>query len=61
MSDYVTAMSRVQELEAVLDEARTAIRWTREYAGEDMLPALPGWEWFDVTQKIDALIGACEQ
>lgn len=27
---------------------REAIRLTREYVGESVLPALPGWAWFDV-------------
>jgi len=26
---------------------REAIRLTREYVGEPMLPAVPGWTWFD--------------
>ena len=57
------AVSRVYELIEenkesflLISEAREAIRLTREYVGEDLLPALPGWSWFDVTQKINDFI-----
>jgi len=35
-----------------------ALRLTREYVGEDMLPALPGWSWFDATERANAILGA---
>ena len=37
--------------EALLAEGIEAFRLTREYVGEDTLPALPGWSWFDWTEK----------
>lgn len=30
-----------------------ALRLTREYVGEDKLPALPGWSWFDAMQQYE--------
>jgi hypothetical protein len=38
-------------------QAREALRLTREYVGEDRLPAIEGWSWFDATVLIDALLG----
>lgn len=37
---YVAQTREIQRL-------REAIRLTREYVGEPMLPAVPGWSWFD--------------
>ena len=37
--------------ETLLAEGIEAFRLTREYVGEDTLPALPGWSWFDWTEK----------
>lgn len=34
----------------LLRQAIEALRLTREYVGEDLLPALPGWSWFDATE-----------
>jgi hypothetical protein len=33
--------------ETKVHQLREAIRLTREYVGEPMLPALPGWTWFE--------------
>lgn len=30
-----------------IDDLADAIRLTVEYVGNDMLPAVPGWSWFD--------------
>ena len=38
-------MSETQSDEVVL--LREAIRLTREYVGERMLPAVEGWSWFE--------------
>jgi hypothetical protein len=40
-------------LRELLRQAREALRLTREYVGEDTLPAIPGWSWFDAMQAID--------
>ena len=42
--------------EALLAEGIEAFRLTREYVGEDTLPALPGWSWFDWTEKARAAL-----
>jgi len=39
---------------ALAGELAEAIRLTREYVGEESLPAVPGWSWFDATQHFDA-------
>ena len=38
--------------EQLLSKALMAICLTRDYVGEDMLPALKGWTWFDVGHEI---------
>jgi hypothetical protein len=50
--------ARVVELEEALRFASEAIRYTREYVGEERLPAIEGWSWFDATRKIDAVLAA---
>jgi hypothetical protein len=35
----------------LLSEGIEAFRLTREYVGEDMLPAVEGWSWFDWCEK----------
>jgi hypothetical protein len=39
---------------SIAGELVEAIRLTREYVGEESLPAVPGWSWFDATQHFDA-------
>jgi hypothetical protein len=51
-------MTENEQLREALAQAREALRLTREYVGEDVLPALPGWSWHDATVKIDELLGA---
>lgn len=36
---------------------REAIRLTREYVGEPMLPALEGWTWFDAIKATGGFDG----
>lgn len=35
----------------VVEDLAQAIRLTVEYVGNDTLPALPGWSWFDVLKR----------
>jgi hypothetical protein len=42
--------SAVAWREALL-QAVEALRLTREYVGEERLPALPGWAWHDATER----------
>lgn len=44
----------------VLIMAREALRLTREYVGEDKLPAIKGWSWYDATEAIDAYLEGSE-
>jgi hypothetical protein len=43
---------------ALLWQAREALRYTREYVGEDTLPAIEGWSWYDATVAIDRFLAA---
>jgi len=36
---------------AAIDELAEAIRFTVEYVGNDTLPAIEGWSWFDALMK----------
>jgi hypothetical protein len=40
------------ELNAILSMALRAICLTRDYVGEETLPALDGWEWYDAGRKL---------
>lgn len=56
---------RVLESKAagLLEAARfavTAFRLTREYVGEGLLPALPGWDWYDATLLLEEAIAASQ-
>jgi len=46
-----TAMDR-----AGLSLALKALLLTRDYVGEDMLPALPGWEWYEACTLLSGLV-----
>jgi len=39
-----------------LEIALRAICLTRDYVGEETLPAIKGWEWFDAGNKIAKII-----
>lgn len=51
------SQTQVDWLLVAIDLAE-AIRLTREYVGEDKLPALEGWSWFDAMQKYEAAMAA---
>ena len=42
----------------LLADGIKAFRWTREYVGEDTLPAIVGWSWFDWCEKARAALGS---
>lgn len=48
---WSVAFDDVVKIRKLLDEGITAMRLTREYVGADLLPATPGWDWFDWMQK----------
>ncbi len=39
----------MKDLIEALEQCVEALRLTREYVGEEMLPALEGWSWYDAT------------
>lgn len=47
-----------EQMMACLYNAREALRLTHEYVGEAVLPATPGWSWFDAIEAIDTVLGA---
>lgn len=40
-------MSEFEELYAHATALAQAIRYTRDYVGHEVLPAVEGWSWFD--------------
>ncbi len=40
------------ELNALLSVALRAICLTRDYVGEETLPAIDGWEWYEAGKKL---------
>lgn len=49
----------IAEAPAMYEALRTAveaIRLTREYVGEALLPPMPGWAWYDATEAINDLL-----
>ncbi len=47
----------IEEKQAEVELLREAIRLTREYVGERMLPALEGWTWFDAIKATGGFAG----
>lgn len=45
------SLSRAAVPDAATDELTEAIRLTVEYTGNDILPAIEGWSWFDALVK----------
>ena len=43
--------ARHAALVALIQEGLDAFHFTREYVGLELLPALPGWSWFDWCEK----------
>lgn len=54
------ALSRVAELTQLLGGVLVAFQLTREYVGEDVLPAIEGWSWFDCVRAIEAALASEE-
>ena len=49
--DALLAAHPAPETDKVVDELAHAIRLTVEYVGNDILPAKPGWSWFDALSR----------
>ncbi len=50
------ASQRIVELEKALSKSLEAIIFTREYVGDERLPPISGWSWFDAGNMISELI-----
>ncbi len=50
----------MNELVAALEQCVEALRLTREYVGEDLLPPLEGWSWYDATVNAQDVLEAFE-
>ena len=68
VSDNATLRERVEALEqergglwGAAQEALEAFEFTRQYVGYDMLPALPGWSWYDACERLRAALAAEHQ
>ncbi len=46
----------VSELSALLSDSMRQICLTRDYVGPETLPAIDGWEWYEVAKKIAIVI-----
>jgi len=49
-----TDAEQIVRLNILLSDALRALCLTRDYVGEDSLPAVKGWEWYDVGSDIAA-------
>ncbi|MFJ2719416.1 hypothetical protein [Streptomyces sp. NPDC087437] len=49
--ENLTKAERIRALEAAVAELAQALRLTREYVGEDVLPAAEGWSWYDALRR----------
>lgn len=49
-----------EEKSSILSEALQALCLTRDYVGEDVLPAIDGWSWFDAAKSISKAIPSDE-
>ena len=52
------AQAQVRALVEALWDTREAIRYTQEYVGDGLLPALEGWSWYEGIKAADAAIAA---
>jgi hypothetical protein len=49
--DVPALLAEIRRLRAANAELAQAIRLTREYVGEDLLPAVEGWSWYDALRR----------
>lgn len=49
-------MTRTEDYERIMSQALQALCLTRDYVGEDALPAIAGWEWYDAGRNLEAEI-----
>jgi hypothetical protein len=46
-----------EDLRRLVWDGIQAFRLTREYVGEDVLPAIEGWSWFDWCERAERALG----
>jgi hypothetical protein len=56
MTAKTTKTALDDDVRQVLSNALQSICFTRDYVGEDLLPAIEGWSWYDSGKEIAALI-----
>jgi hypothetical protein len=54
----IDTLDTLEEAMALLRQTREALRLTREYVGEKVLPAIEGWSWYDATVAVDAWLAS---
>lgn len=57
--DWILRMSKstvTNALEALVADGIEAMRLTREYVGEKVLPEIEGWSWYDWTKRAEAAL-----
>lgn len=52
-------LGAVAKLEQLVLDGVEAFRLTRDYVGEEALPAMPGWSWFDWCERARAEAHPC--
>ena len=48
---YTIATNRADDAETAIAGLAQALRLTREYVGEELLPATDGWSWYDALRR----------
>jgi hypothetical protein len=54
------AEREASELRELVADGIKAFRYTREYVGEETLPAKKNWSWFDWTERAHAAVSTGE-
>lgn len=52
----VTEMTISDEMRPLLSQALRSLCLTRDYVGEDLLPAIDGWEWYEAGKALSSAI-----
>jgi len=58
VSELAAQQQRMANLAAALAQCNSALHLTREYVGVGLLPAIPGWSWFDAVVASDSALAA---
>ena len=55
------AKEQLRGLANALKQSREALRLTQEYCGAELLPALPGWSWYDAYLAAGPILAAAAE